>query len=452
MSRNIKNYNDTRIEPFVSWAIELTPSWEAGPKIITYRTPIKAAASIEGSQRWWVIKRNRFDFDFIKRYGAPGEPISITDKGSNRYTLTRRSLESHEKEWEDIVREWYIKRDEMKIDDVMSICKFSDHPASRYLVQKASASEKGDRLLSIEEACKVPPFVKEVRGGDGSIIGLHPNVKKDVLGMGGCKALTEGWWLAERARYDYGDIYHPVASSYGMVSGDWTGIERKSKEREYDSWKELMDDHQRGWIQWVRAVYGKWIGDSQIKSNFDVVKKNLSIWKKLSTADALSIIASSPRWAFGYLPETLYCDFICKALKKITDFGIVNYKYLSDVKKGMHTISKTRGIPCSKSKWAGFPSSGVDIIVSIIPPDELFAYALSALSYIYLIFPSYRGFVLASASEKDFIYSNHDKKLLSNEIVDLDVRSVYGEDGCITKLIESYDADDARIRSRWGFE
>ena len=469
MNKNLYVYDNTSIEPDFNFAIhKIGTIWKLNSKTntITYNLidPIirKAGDLLEGSQRWWVITKMKSDYEFIKSYGKPGTPIKLKSKSNNQYALTPAAIDKYESNWEAKVLMWYNRNSHSNDNTSIPSTQLSEFPANKYYIQKSKASD----VLTIKEASNIPPYIKYDKDASGAIIGVSSNVDSKILSWHPAKMLTREWWLTERARYDAGDRFHPVAPQYGMQHGDFLGIQTKSKMKEYENIDELIKEHQRGWIQWVRAIYGGFLGDSLVDNSYTIKMNNCKVWNSLTKGDVLNCIIDNPHFASSYIPFKLYAYTICNILDILIIRKAINTKYLKAVRSTMKYMrnSDTDAYHI-KNTFERFPAEGVDIILKNMTIDKLY-YMLLGMGSTYMEMTNTKGRILGFLDSLDFVYlyNDRDKKeavhthtptqLFDTTLREVGITSIldfYRESGTLNSVLNKIEENETSSIRKYGF-
>ena len=282
---------------------------------------------VEGSLRWWLFERRRFDHKWFEESGSLKTPSLV-------------KCNKHEEEWKKKINDWYEKY-EFGLSEAPE--KIAEKAPSKYKLNKYC---NNNDMLSIREACGIgknpdgsPRFYRIYKEGD-EVCKVECLIGEDNLStINGVGKYSEKWWTIERMKYDFGDPLHPVAKDFGMVSGDWRGVYEKFKYIwNKTSGVDFETYHERGWIQWVNAHYRSSETKSYTKKRTveDRYTHNVAVLKELHSIDLNQIATVLPEIILECMPPAY-----CKAVLEYV-ISIIEDKYVvsKDAREGINTIKE----------------------------------------------------------------------------------------------------------------
>lgn len=313
---------------------------------------------VEGSLRWWLLELRKFDYNLIAREGlVSGDTITLT------------KIMKHQTAWIKKIEDWFVKYTKgLNNDTTTSVGEATSQ--SKYILNTKS---NNDKELTISEAVAIgknengePLFYKFVKDADGNE-DIKCGVRlQDLKNIKNTKEFTEKWWLLERMRYDYGDSLHPVAAEFGMLSGDWKGVEYKFNNGLHNiSDTDIISYHERGWIQWVNFRCNNRYNPV---APINTYRHNMATIARLN-ADQLNEIASiCPDYIIDHMPPKFYADVINHILNTINGEGRFGFNDKKSISSISTLLKKIKVYNTTPSGCSNINLSNVITAISTIDP------------------------------------------------------------------------------------
>ena len=208
------------------------------------------------------------------------------------------------------------------------VVKSASNPLSKYKIKKYDQNSFADK----EEAKRVgygkdgnPLNFSVVRGRDGDI-DVRLNINETHLSFQGgdvCKKGSIRWWVTERARFDYGDKYHPLLP--GQNKGDWRGVVNRLL-YDGDGYLRLNDidiitEQQEAWERYVDAYYEYAVEYAKELPNklVDNDSHNIFLINQMDGTTFNEMLKEAPDVVYKYIPNYIYGAVICWCLDKMMD-------------------------------------------------------------------------------------------------------------------------------------
>lgn len=283
----------------------------------------------EGSQRWWLYERRRFDYNWFQKISSP-------------VTVSSKKIEEHENEWIEFVKNWYQEYNRQNhISEKSEVKKVS--------LYKLNKNYDNNEVLELRDAMKIgrledgtPKNYTLLKDDNGEIYDVQiNNSSRNVQGV---IRFSEKWWEIERMRYDEGDICHPVYADFGMLSSDWKGVEYKFLNGLHNiAGADLVTYHERGWIQYCQATYYyKYMNQQNVVSSNTRYHHNVNTLMNLGESELNEIAIVCPELILDYMPPTFYKSVFLSVLSLVERKRVLNRDQRESVAMIKDIVSRVR--------------------------------------------------------------------------------------------------------------
>ena len=283
----------------------------------------------EGSQRWWLYERRRFDYNWFQKI-------------SNPVAVSNTKIKEHEQEWQEFISCWYST-----FEKSLGISTKSE--PRQLSLYKLNKEYSNDDILELVDAMKIgrledgtPKNYTLLKDDNGETYDIQINYSpKSVQGV---TKFSRRWWEIERVKYDKGDICRPVYADFGMLSSDWRGVEYKFLNGLHNiASTDIVTYHERGWIQFCQATYYyKYMNQQSVVSSNTKYHHNVSALMNLEDSELNEIAVVCPELILDYMPPAFYKSVFLSALTLIENKRALNRDQRESIAMIRDIISKVR--------------------------------------------------------------------------------------------------------------
>ena len=200
----------------------------------------------EGSKRWWVLERRKFDCCKFK-------------SKNNHKIFPMKVINEHESAWKKKVEDFYSLIENGYIESY-SIGKDTKVP-SLYMLKKYYDDEDE---MSFDEVRKIgldennePLFYKVIIDENDGLADVKckvtlDNIKSELK----CKKFTYRWWIRKRMQFDFGNKFQYLLK--GEEKDDWKGVEYKFQCYFSGNVATFIERHEAAWGRYIDSLKTRW--------------------------------------------------------------------------------------------------------------------------------------------------------------------------------------------------